>query len=103
MVLYGMMIFPYKLVLFYPVTVVSHWEYLFYGILVALITSLCVRMAVKKKYVWLVVWSYYLITLLPVLGIIQIGGQLAAEYCKGAIKLGYEVHPVLLEALKSHL
>jgi len=59
---------------------------------------------VKKKYVWLVVWSYYLITLLPVLGIIQVGGQLAAEYCKGgAIKLGYEVHPVLLEALKSQL
>ena len=75
----GKMIFPYKLVPFYPVTVVSHWEYLFYGILVALITSLCVRMAVKKKYVWLVVWSYYLITLLQVLGIIQVGGQLAAD------------------------
>jgi Tfp pilus assembly protein PilF len=75
----GKMGFPYTLVPFYPVTVVSHWEYLFYGILVALITGLCVRMAVKKKYVWLVVWSYYLITLLPVLGIIQVGGQLAAD------------------------
>jgi len=29
--------------------------------------------------------------------------KLAAEYCKRAIKLGYEVHPVLLEALKAYL
>jgi len=75
----GKMGFPYKLVPFYPVTVLSHWGYLFYGILVVLITGLCVRMAVKKRYIWLVVWSYYLITILPVLGIIQVGGQIAAD------------------------
>jgi Tfp pilus assembly protein PilF len=72
-------VLPIKLVPFYPVSVLSHWEYLFYGILVSAITGLSVWMAIKKKYLWLIVWSYYLITLLPVLGIIQVGGQLAAD------------------------
>ena len=73
------MVLPLKLVPFYPVSVLSYLEYLIYGILVSAITGLCVWMAVKKKYVWLILWSYYLITLLPVLGVIQVGGQLAAD------------------------
>lgn len=75
----GKIVLPVKLVPFYPVSVLSHFEYLFYGILVSIITGLCVWGAMKGKYVWLVGWSYYLITLLPVLGVIQVGGQLAAD------------------------
>ncbi|MFI5295597.1 MAG: tetratricopeptide repeat protein [Thermodesulfovibrionales bacterium] len=36
-------------------------------------------MVIKRQKVWLAVWSYYVITLLPVLGIIQVGGQSMAD------------------------
>ena len=33
----------------------------------------------RKQYYWLIAWLYYLITLLPVIGLIQIGDQAAAD------------------------
>jgi tetratricopeptide (TPR) repeat protein len=75
------MILPLNLVPFYPyprdVSLFSAGYFLAI-ILVAGITILSF-MAVKKQKLWLSVWSYYVITLLPVLGIIQVGSQAMAD------------------------
>jgi tetratricopeptide (TPR) repeat protein len=42
------------------------------------ITLFCVRLVPKAK-LWASVWSYYVVTLIPVLGIIQVGGQAMAD------------------------
>jgi tetratricopeptide (TPR) repeat protein len=53
-------------------------EYFSSIILVSGITAACIVM-VKKQKLWLVVWGYYVITLLPVIGIVQVGGQAMAD------------------------
>jgi tetratricopeptide (TPR) repeat protein len=45
---------------------------------VAGVTAACI-IAAKKQTLWLSVWGYYVITLLPVIGIIQVGGQSMAD------------------------
>ncbi len=47
-------------------------------VLVIGITVACIVRA-KKKQLWLTVWSYYVVTLLPVLGLVQVGGQAMAD------------------------
>jgi tetratricopeptide (TPR) repeat protein len=54
------------------------FEYLLPLLLVIGITLLSLFFASRHK-LWLSVWSYYVITLLPVLGIIQVGGQAMAD------------------------
>jgi hypothetical protein len=75
------MIVPLNLVPFYPypkdVSVFSP-GYLFPIFLVIGITAACV-VSSKKHRIWPAVWGYYVITLLPVLGIIQVGGQSMAD------------------------
>jgi len=76
------MVWPHKLVPFYPFPqYISPLDphYLISGILVLAITGGCLWMVKRGKYLFLIAWSYYLITLLPVLGIIQVGGQAAAD------------------------
>jgi Tfp pilus assembly protein PilF len=41
-------------------------------------TAFCIYSSKKKK-IWIAVWVYYLISLLPVLGIVQVGVQVAAD------------------------
>jgi protein O-mannosyl-transferase len=53
-------------------------EYLSAFALLAGIVSACIVMA-KKQRLWLATWSYYVVTLAPVLGIIQVGGQAMAD------------------------
>jgi hypothetical protein len=43
------------------------------------ITFLCGYLWYKKKYYWLITWLFYLVTLSPVIGIIQVGNQAAAD------------------------
>ena len=43
------------------------------------ITLLCIYLWFQKKYYWLITWLFYLVTLSPVIGIIQVGGQAAAD------------------------
>ncbi len=62
--------YPRQIYVLYPVYV---WSMLF----VVGITLLCV--VARKQKIWLSVWSYYLVTLLPVLGIIQVGSQAMAD------------------------
>jgi tetratricopeptide (TPR) repeat protein len=73
---------PINLVPLYPFPKQSHWldvhqvgAFLF----VAAVTGLSLWMAKKGNYLLLVAWACYVITLSPVLGIIQVGGQAAAD------------------------
>jgi tetratricopeptide (TPR) repeat protein len=53
-------------------------KYLFAVLLVAGITVFSLVVARKQK-MWLSVWGYYIFTLLPVLGIVQVGGTAMAD------------------------
>jgi hypothetical protein len=75
------MLLPLKLIPYYSyprdISLLSP-EYLVPIVLVAGISSLCLVFA-RKQRVWLAVWSYYVITLLPVIGIVQVGAQAMAD------------------------
>jgi tetratricopeptide (TPR) repeat protein len=77
------MAFPYNLIPFYSYPGPSdislyHLEYpLSIAVLIG-ITTACVAL-MKKQKLWLSSWGYYVVTLLPVLGIIQVGGQAMAD------------------------
>jgi hypothetical protein len=77
----GKMLLPVDLVPLYPyprdVSLFSI-EYLAAILLVTGITAACVVLA-KKQQVWLAAWGYYVLTLIPVLGIIQVGNQAMAD------------------------
>jgi tetratricopeptide (TPR) repeat protein len=72
-------VLPFNLVPFYPFTFHPYAAYLLPATTILLVTTLCVGAAKKRHYFWLVAWLYFLVTLLPVLGIIQVGGQAAAD------------------------
>jgi tetratricopeptide (TPR) repeat protein len=77
----GKMLWPLNLVPYYPypkdVSILS-LEYLAPIALVIGLTAGCIVM-VKKHKIWLSAWGYYVVTLLPVLGIVQVGGQSMAD------------------------
>lgn len=77
----GKIVFPVKLLPFYPypqdVSLFS-LKYLSAIILISLITVVCVVMAKKHKLL-LSAWGYYVITLIPVLGLVQVGSQSMAD------------------------
>ncbi len=74
-------VLPVNLIPFYPypkdVSFLS-LEYVSSMILVSGITITCIIMA-KKQRLWLLAWGYYVITLLPALGIVQVGSQSMAD------------------------
>ena len=77
----GKMIVPLNLIPFYPypkAVFFTSFEYLLAVAVVIGITTACV-IAAKKQRAWLTAWAYYVVTLLPVLGIIQVGGQAMAD------------------------
>jgi protein O-mannosyl-transferase len=77
----GKMIMPLNLIPYYPYQMdasVFSAAYLIPVLLIIGITFFCLRAAGRNR-LWLSIWSYYLITLLPVLGIIQVGGQAMAD------------------------
>jgi tetratricopeptide (TPR) repeat protein len=53
-------------------------KYIFAIALIVSITIVCLIIQKKQKF-WLAAWGYYVITLIPVLGIIQVGGQSMAD------------------------
>ncbi len=72
---------PLNLIPFYPHPRNASFlslEYLAAIVLVIGITTTCIVIAKKQK-LWLSVWGYYVVTLVPVLGIIQVGGQSMAD------------------------
>jgi hypothetical protein len=76
------MILPFNLVPLYPLPTHIDWldlRYLLPGILLLAITGGCLLMVKKGKYLFFIAWSYYVATLIPVLGIVQVGTQSAAD------------------------
>ncbi len=75
------MMVPIDLVPFYPypknISLFSP-EYIIPIVVVMAITAACIAV-VRKQRLWMSVWSYYVITLIPVLGIIQVGDQSMAD------------------------
>jgi tetratricopeptide (TPR) repeat protein len=72
-------IFPFKLIPFYPFAVHPTSTYLLSGALIVAIILLSIWMVKRRHYFFLSLWLYYGITLFPVLGILQVGGQGAAD------------------------
>lgn len=73
---------PLQLVPFYPFPTDLHFlklEYFLSGMFVLAITAICLWMLRQGKQLPFTAWSYYVITVLPALGIIQVGGQAAAD------------------------
>jgi tetratricopeptide (TPR) repeat protein len=77
----GKMILPIELIPFYPypqdISLLS-FEYLLPLLLMIGITAACIVLS-RKRRVWLAIWGYYVLTLFPVLGIIQVGRQAMAD------------------------
>jgi protein O-mannosyl-transferase len=77
----GKMILPLNLIPFYPYPKSGSllpFQYISAIALVLGITVVCAAV-VKKRKLWLTVWGYYIVTLLPVLGIVQVGAQSMAD------------------------
>jgi Tfp pilus assembly protein PilF len=77
----GNMLAPVGLVPFYPYpedASLLSWEYLFPLVLVIAVTTVCI-MTAKKRRLLPSAWSYYVVTLVPVLGIVQVGFQSMAD------------------------
>jgi hypothetical protein len=75
------MLWPVDLAPLYPYPLgisVFRVEYIGSIIVFLIITGFCIY-SWKRQRVWLTVWAYYLIILLPVLGIIKVGDQAAAD------------------------
>jgi tetratricopeptide (TPR) repeat protein len=74
---------PFNLVPYYPYPTPQEMAsqypaYVALLFLAAGITAACLALARKKK-VWLTVWCYYVVTLMPVIGIVQVGRQSMAD------------------------
>jgi len=74
------MAFPVKLTAFYPILLENTFspEYLGSLLGVVIISMICFRYREKRPYL-AATWLYYLITLVPVLGLFQVGNQAAAD------------------------
>jgi protein O-mannosyl-transferase len=77
----GKMFLPVNLLPFYPypkhISLIS-FKYLALIVCLAAISATCVILARKQKF-WLSAWGYYVVTLIPVIGIVQVGGQSMAD------------------------
>jgi hypothetical protein len=75
------MLFPFNLLPFYPyprnATLLS-LEYIGCILILIGITYVCVRLSGKDRF-YLSVWLYFGITLAPVIGLVQVGGQFMAD------------------------
>lgn len=66
----------------YPHPSTIRWSdarYLLSMIVIVLITAGCVWASKRGKHLWSAAWGYYVVTLLPVIGIVQVGMQAAAD------------------------
>ena len=75
------MILPINLAPFYPLTLRPDYfnrVFYIYAAVFMAITAFCV-LAAKRRRVFLTAWLFYLVTLGPVSGLVQVGGQAAAD------------------------
>lgn len=75
------MVWPFNLSPFYPYPIavsLLSWRYLLaIAVLIGISTS-CMIMA-RRQRAWIALWGYYVITLIPVIGIVQVGRQAMAD------------------------
>jgi tetratricopeptide (TPR) repeat protein len=77
----GKLFFPFNLIPFYPYPRDASFfspSYFAAFLLIIGITVLCFSGAKRQK-AWLALWGYYVATLIPVLGIVQVGSQSMAD------------------------
>ena len=76
----GKMIWPRDLAVFYPhpQNSLPIWQVVSAGLLLLILSTLVVRLAARYKY-GLVGWLWYLGTLVPVIGLVQVGEQARAD------------------------
>jgi tetratricopeptide (TPR) repeat protein len=78
----GKMLWPLDLVPIYPFPAHSDFldlKYVFAPILVVGVTGVCLLLLKRGSYLLFTAWSYYLIALFPVVGVVQVGRQAAAD------------------------
>ena len=69
---------PENLAVFYPYRHIPFWEQAGSLLLLALLTVICLR-RIRSQPGWLAGWLWFLIMLLPVIGLVQVGGQSFAD------------------------
>jgi len=75
----GKMVWPHKLGVFYPYpTAIPLWQSAGAGLLLITVSVLLMRAAANRPYL-ATGWLWYLVTLLPVIGLVQVGGQAMAD------------------------
>ena len=73
------MVWPHKLAVFYPYpTAIPLWQSAGAGLLLIAVSVLLMRARAKRPYL-AVGWLWYLTTLLPVIGLVQVGSQAMAD------------------------
>jgi len=71
-------IWPFPMSFFYPLAPIPWWQTLAASLTLAALTTLLLYGSRKRAYLG-VGWLWYLITLLPVIGLVQVGGQAMAD------------------------
>ncbi len=72
-------IWPHPLVVFYPYReTIAIWQWMGAGALLAAVTVAVLMVGSKMRYL-ICGWLWYLITLLPVIGVVQVGAQAMAD------------------------
>jgi len=75
----GKTIWPHPLVVFYPYrTLIAHWQFIAALLLITAVTAL-VLIGFRKHSFLIVGWLWYLGTLVPVIGLVQVGDQAMAD------------------------
>jgi len=74
----GKIIWPLHLAIFYPYIHIPAWEFAGMGLVPILITIFCIRLARSQP--WLLAgWLWFMVMLLPVIGLVQVGMQSIAD------------------------
>jgi protein O-mannosyl-transferase len=72
------MVWPYPMAFFYPLAPVPWWQAMWAGLALVLLSAFLLSGARRHPYL-AVGWLWYLITLVPVIGLVQVGGQAMAD------------------------
>lgn len=85
------MIMPLNLAPLYPLPLKPNFftiEYAGSVILLSLLTFVCIRSLLRRGRLFFTVWMYYIVLLIPVIGIVKVGKQAAADHYTYLASLG---------------